>query len=333
MSKVTVIVPIYKVEKELPRCLNSIINQTYKNLEIILVDDGSPDKCGEICENYAKGDSRIKVIHKKNGGLSSARNAGLEIASGEYVCFIDSDDYIAENFVEELYTASDKNDADISQCGYLQFSGEETFHIQEMERKFKILKGEELIHSIYTEGIPAVVICNKLFKRELFKNIRFPDGKIHEDEAVIHELYYVAKKKIVINLPLYYYVSRNDSITKSKIDIKRLDTFDALEGRYYFFVNKEKPDLFMNKCIVIEIFSYFMHYYALNKSYFVDKKKFLTHLNAWFKKIRQDIFLKEKMRLDRKIVIYLSYISFSFVMIYAKIIKRLGKIKSKFKSN
>lgn len=241
---ISVIVPIFKVEQYLPRCIESIINQTYKKLEIILVNDGSPDNCGAICDNYALKDARIRVIHKNNGGLSDARNAGIDIAQGNYITFIDSDDWIHPKYIEFLYNTLKKNNADISVCNFLATSSENVYS-DKLSEDIKVFNNfqalEQLTDKLYVQ---MVIACGKLFKRELFNNIRFPLKRIHEDEFTTYKLLYEANKIVYTNNQLYYYWQRENSITKSKFNIKsRIDAMDAFIERAEFFKSIGLPNL------------------------------------------------------------------------------------------
>ena len=215
---ISVIVPVYKVENYLHKCVDSIINQTYKNLEIILVDDESPDNCPKICDDYAKRDSRIKVIHKKNGGLSSARNAGLDIAKGKYIEFVDSDDYIDIEMISVLYNLLIQNQADMSICS-LQYVGENEKKLTNPKVNLKdcVLDNKKLLQKLYEDGsVYYVVACNKLYNSSLFEGIRYPIGKIHEDEAIIHDIFLRCKKVAVTSLRYYMYYQRGNSIMHEK---------------------------------------------------------------------------------------------------------------------
>ena len=186
MEKISIIVPIYNVEKYLEKCIKSILSQTYKNLEIILVDDGSPDKCGMICDKYKEIDDRIIVIHQENKGLSGARNTGLKNANGKYVCFIDSDDYINEHMIETLYENLIKTGSDISICDFFQVKENENIKIKKIENAVKIMNKQECLKKLlYHKYKLDIVTWNKLYKQELFNNIEFPEGKIYEDFATI----------------------------------------------------------------------------------------------------------------------------------------------------
>ena len=215
MNKVIcVIVPVYNVEQYLDQCINSILEQTYKNLEIILVDDGSTDKSGIMCDQYAKIDNRIKVIHKNNGGLSDARNAGMKVATGDYIAFVDSDDFISTDMYKVLAELIEQNDADIAianWCGF--YNGKEV----SKERTGKILIFEEmetlefLIYGKNNYKI-SLSVWDRLYRREIVKDFSFPKGRCYEDVVWSTKVFYKAKKSVYIDRNLYYYRRRNDSI-------------------------------------------------------------------------------------------------------------------------
>ena len=227
MCKVSVIVPIYNVEKYLSECIDSIIAQTYTNLEIILVDDGSPDNCPAICDEYAKKDDRIIVIHKSNGGLSSARNAGLDIMTGEYCCFVDSDDVINIHFVEYLLNICLSNNADISYCGYSKFIsvGEiDVYSIPENDREVLVFENDEAIKN-YFSGWIYPMVWNKLYKSDCFDDLRFLIVKRSEDVPMTFELLFRKYKFCGLKgCPLYYYRNAQNSImTNPKLSIDVID--------------------------------------------------------------------------------------------------------------
>ena len=211
------IVPIYHVEKYLHRCIDSIIGQTYKNLEIILVDDGSGDACVSICDEYARKDSRIVVIHKENGGLSDARNKGIEVAKGEYLAFVDSDDYIHRDMFTILMDSLLQTDSDVSMCSYKYvYDGKPDENDESFGSDLPIdLMDGHKAHNRYYSGdkkLELTVAWNKLYKRELFTELRYPKGKIFEDEFTTYKALYKCSKICFVDLPLYYYLQRKDSI-------------------------------------------------------------------------------------------------------------------------
>lgn len=224
-SKVSIIVPIYNVEKYLEECVDSILRQTYKNIEIILVDDGSPDKCGEICDNYSQKNNLIKVVHKKNGGLSSARNAGLDIATGEYIMFIDSDDFIEQDMVEALLTLKAESSADIVCCGAYRYSkGEQPYIIERTVSKNKIetYGQSKALKKLILRTIDCSS-CNKLYPKELIGSTRFIDGRNNEDYPFLFELYQRCNTIAYCNKAYYYYRVREGSITNNVINERSFD--------------------------------------------------------------------------------------------------------------
>lgn len=237
---ISVIVPVYKVENYLDRCVQSIVNQTYTNLEIILVDDGSPDRCPELCNQWVEKDPRIKVIHQKNGGLSAARNAGIEAATGAYIGFIDSDDYVAPDFYERMHSALIKENADISICNYCYVSDSGTpigKHNECSPLKNEILSMEQIFNKLNNPigWWYYVTAWNKLYKREIFNSIRFPEGKLNEDCFIAHEVFSNSNKIVTLSTMLYFYVQRNDSIMNSKVSVRNLDDIEAFCNRIFFY--------------------------------------------------------------------------------------------------
>lgn len=227
---ITIIVPVYKVEPYIYRCVDSIINQTYKNLEIILVDDGSPDNCGSICDEYAKQDNRIKVIHKKNGGLSDARNVGIDIACGDYLGFVDSDDWIEPDMVEILIDDATTNNADISCCGYYKVynDGSKLNNVRGFIDN-RVFKGKEIFKNFFL--FTDFVIWNKIYKKSIFKEIRFPLGKLYEDTRIMYKICDTANIATWNPLPKYWYFQRDDSIMnfyKFKNEIDRICVWEEL---------------------------------------------------------------------------------------------------------
>lgn len=240
---ISVIVPVYKTEKYIRRCLDSLINQTYKNLEIIVVDDGTPDDAGRICDEYAKSDTRMKVIHQDNAGQSVARNNALKVATGEYYCFVDSDDYIALNMIERLCELLEINDSDISMVSYKTFEGDRADNndiLNDDNNTVSLMDNLEMIKNIHMVNDELyVVMWGKLFKRELFDNIEFPAGRICEDLYVLYHIYDKATKTVYSNEKLYYYYRGNVSSSTYSINQKFYDdVFWVLESEIeYMDVN------------------------------------------------------------------------------------------------
>ncbi len=213
---VSVIVPVYRVEKYLERCVLSILSQTYDNLEVILVDDGSPDKSGEICDCIAMDDSRVRVIHKENGGLSSARNAGIDASRGAYLSFVDSDDYISPVMIEKLYGLIKEANSQIAVTGRIdkyEEDGREEVNFKIDSPKSFLRK--DAVRELLLKKIMDVSACDKLFKKELFENLRFPVGETNEDNAVMLTLFLSADRVAHTDSGDYYYCHREKSITTS----------------------------------------------------------------------------------------------------------------------
>ncbi len=237
---VSVIVPVYNVEKYIEKCLNSIINQTYKNIEVIIVNDGSEDSSIEICKKIQIEDKRIKILNQKNAGLSAARNTGIKNASGKYICFIDSDDYVHEDYIKLLLENLIENNTDISICDFLYVDEQERFWNRKKKNN-KIYSNIEAIRDLLVGTQDTEVMAwNKLYKLSLFRqnNIYFPEGKLHEDNFTTYKLYYYAKSISLIDNKLYYYLQRNNSIMGRKFDKKRLDILQAVKEMRTFLKEK-----------------------------------------------------------------------------------------------
>lgn len=223
---ISIVVPIYNVEKYIPECVDSIIAQTYENIEIILVNDGSTDNSGSVCEEYAKKDARIKVIHKKNGGLSDARNAGIKIAKGEYIGFVDSDDWIETDMYEKLIKACLENNADISICGLFRDYVDKSIKcpspnnkVYSSENALKaLIEGEELHDHAWS----------KLYKRSFFDDVEYPKGKLYEDVRTTYKLFLKSDVVVSIEDCLYHYRQRSGSIVRGSFNRNSLQLLDAI---------------------------------------------------------------------------------------------------------
>lgn len=238
---ISVVVPVYNVAKYLPRCLDSIASQTYANLDIILVDDGSTDNSGKIADEYAKTDKRAQVIHQKNGGLSEARNAGLRYAKGDYVAFVDSDDYMSPSYIEKLYDIASKNGADVATCQFQSFSEESLKLKKSPDWTRDVMTGRESAIGLLIGSHPAY-IWTSLFKRSLFTDnaIEFPVGRTYEDVATRFKLQYFAGKVVFTNERLYHYLVRRSSITGIKFSETRFnDLLFAVESIKDFSAQKK----------------------------------------------------------------------------------------------
>ncbi|MDQ0208601.1 glycosyltransferase family 2 protein [Alkalicoccobacillus murimartini] len=239
---ISIVIPVYDVEDYLTECVNSIVNQSYSNLEIILVNDKSTDNSGVICDTLAKQDARIKVYHNTiNSGLSDTRNLGTNKANGDYIIYIDSDDYISSNMVEVLYDLCIKYKCCIAQCAFTR-DGNMTEPIEDL-RDTQIYSGKEMHLGLIGKGTSRTMACGKIFKRSLFKEVSFPSKLIHEDEAFIHKVLYRAEQMIVTNEKLYFYRKNPESIMNKKFSIKKYDILIALQDRILFYQSLDWHDL------------------------------------------------------------------------------------------
>ena len=243
---ISVIVPCYKVEMYVASCINSIISQTYKNLEIILVDDGSPDRSGMICEEYAAKDDRIKVIHKENGGLSYARNAAIDIAQGEYITFIDSDDTVSNDHIMTLFLLVEKYQCKLSVGQWQTYKEGTSLRINQLDEK-------EICYDTPQEAVTAMfyqeefdnAACVKLYHKSLFNNIRFPKGLVFEDDYTVYQLLFMSDKVAYTNHITYYYLLRADSIEGVAFSKKKMDSalavFRSMEEDHYDLISQVLP--------------------------------------------------------------------------------------------
>ena len=236
---ISIIVPVYNVENYIEKCVNSIINQTYKNIEIIIVDDGSKDNSGKKCDELAKKDNRIKVIHKLNGGLSDARNSGMKIANGKYIGFVDSDDYIKEDMFETLYKLNKKYNSDISIVSYYEIYRGKIISVRDSKKLEELSKLEAIKELLIDTKIQSYA-WNKLFKKELFEGIEFPTNKNFEDIATTLLLFERANKVVLLEDPKYYYVRRDDSIVGDRNYKTYKDYLDVIYDKYKYLDGKYK---------------------------------------------------------------------------------------------
>lgn len=284
MHKISIIIPIYNVDKYLSACIETVIHQTYQNLEIILVNDGSTDICPQICDDYAAKDQRIIVIHKKNGGLSDARNAGMKIATGDYISFVDSDDLLSLDFYQNILNALIKNDADVVECGFVKFEKEN--ELKEVNIKTDIFNVEiyETENALLQllNGPLSIVVWNKMYKKNIVKGIEFPFGKINEDAFWTYKIFAKAKKIAKISAPLYFYRQQSTSIMGADYSLKRLDGLEGQEEMIEF-IKTNFPNL---EYLAIKMFcnASMFHYQQLSKLNHIDSQK----------KYRRKIFINVK---------------------------------------
>ncbi len=280
---ISIVVPIYNTEKYLKRCIESILNQTYQNLEVILVNDGSLDKSGQICNEYAKRDKRIKVIHKENTGSAESRNIGIKYATGKLIGFVDSDDYIDKNMYEMLYKDLKKHDAEIAICN-IQMVNEKFSKLKEnKEEPIRILDKKEALYSLIEDDIKSYS-CNKLYKIELFTGIEYPKRKNMEDLAIMYKLFEKVNKILIDKNVNYYYVQRNNSIIHTFDNLLIEDGIVSINERYDNLINKYselKKVLIINKLYLISYF--YKIFYGLGKQE-KDLDKILNQEYGFYKK-------------------------------------------------
>nr|WP_300848859.1 glycosyltransferase [uncultured Acetatifactor sp.] len=308
---ITIVVPVYNVEKYIEACLYSIMKQTYKNIEVVIVDDGSTDKSGDICDDFSKIDSRAKVVHQSNIGLSGARNKGISIASGKYITFVDSDDLLYPTYIEKLCNAI--NGCDISMCDFDYVS--EDFRILN-----DIISDNRKIHSFYWSNVDAIrevyatkyhgvdfIACAKLYKLTLFSEngIIFPEGRLHEDTFTTYKLFYAAKKISYNDEKLYLYRQRRGSITRSGFNKRKLDSIDATREECEFFLERNEMDL-----LVISFYDYLHKTKALIREMMKDRIHNKSEIKEVCMAIRLDIEKYGKLiKIPKKKKIYYSAIS------------------------
>lgn len=227
MPQISVIVPVYKVEKYIRKCVESILAQTFTDFELWLVDDGSPDNCGNICDEYAQKDARVKVIHKENGGLSDARNTALDVMNGKYVFFVDSDDWISKDALEIMHSALERTGAKVATGNIVSKyeDGRETVLYAPTQHE-RILLGDEMLTTLHQ---PCA--CNRLYDAELFQTLRYPVGRLYEDAFTYHKILAQIDKMVLVGRNTYYYLIRGGSIMNSAYNIRFTDIVDAVYDR------------------------------------------------------------------------------------------------------
>lgn len=239
---ISIIVPIFNVEQYLERCINSIIKQTFQDFELILVDDGSTDKCGKICDEYADTDDRIHVIHQNNGGLSDARNTGLRVSKGDYVVFVDSDDWVSEFFLENLLRVQSITNADIVECSIIRTDSEDIKETGKIAAQYREYSTVDALQLLIKDNLFHQYVWNKLYRKSVIGDTFFEKGKTNEDEFWTYQIFSSANKIVWMNLPLYYYFQRDNSIMGSTYNLKRLDAIEAKLLRY-IYIKERYPEI------------------------------------------------------------------------------------------
>ncbi len=320
---ISIIVPVYKVEKYLNRCVDSIINQTYKNLEIILVDDGSPDNCPKICDEYAKKDDRIKVIHKENGGLSDARNAGIKIANGKYIGFVDSDDWISVDFYSELYKLLTKYDADIAICDFIRTDDNEKIIINNKNKIENVYTQEQYLERYFKVGYQTTeyYAWNKLYKKSLMSEEQYPKGLTSEDVLGTYKAILKSERIAKTNEKLYFYRYNNQSIT-GKFTNKDFDLIQIWD-KVIEYTNKFAPKYYKYAILNRKRINFTL-LFRMAKHYSIEELKNQKITIKLLEELKKDkkILLKSDIALSRKIIIILFCQNYYF---FAKILRKDGR--------
>ena len=307
-DKISVIIPVYKVENELKRCVDSVLNQTYKNLEILLIDDGSPDNCPKMCDEYAEIDSRIRVIHKENGGLSDARNAGLEVAQGEYIAFIDSDDWVEDDYIEILYTNAIKEKADISIIGFTMVWDGGKIRRFSRDEEYYVFDREQAIRELLIQSKFFCMVCQKLYKAYIFQNIRFPVGKLYEDVAISMPTFLKAKKVVVSGKTKYNYYQRKTSIVNSKFNEEKLYYLECCRDIIaYSDSNSKLYDAEAHTFYLRALMTFVLQIYKADNN---ENKEILQKLEKEIRKHKKYVWRNSYLELRKRVVLTLICIHF-----------------------
>jgi len=303
--ELSIIVPVYNLVELLPRCIDSILNQTFRNFELILVNDGSTDHSSAVCHEYAKKDARVRVIDKVNGGVASARNAGLDVAEGTYVGFVDNDDYIHPNMYEILIDTARTYSSTIVVCDFLKVNEETSLsdHLSPRINQMTHFDYLEASDQLFSDNrVTFVCPWNKLYRRELFTEIRYEVGSITDDETVAHKLYYLSKKTTYIKAALYYYVQRPES-QMGTFSIKRFDAVYALKDRELFY--KEKNEIHLHKKALIQYAEKFFWYYYFAKTSMTQIDAELSELKGTFNRSLMDLLKHQEISVKQKLMFIL----------------------------
>lgn len=299
---ISVIVPIYNVELWLPKCIDSLLSQTYKNIEIILSEDGSPDGCALICDKYAKKDSRINVLHKKNGGLSDARNAAIDIAKGEYITFVDSDDFVTPDYIEVLYNLCLKYNCKISVADWYIFPIDTIPIIPQRKTKEFFFNKKEALEEMFYQKHYDVSACVKLYHRSLFENIRYPKGSLFEDLQTTFKLILASETGVAYsNRQIYYYMFRPGSIEGASFSEKKMDS--AIQ--VFKVMNSYADELdFVSKALQCKLTAFSFH--LLLKMPENYKKGDLLY--RYIRKVRWSVLFNHNARLKNRLACAVSFL-------------------------
>ena len=323
MAEVSIIVPVYQVEKYIRQCVDSILAQTFTDFELILVDDGSKDKSGQICDEYARMDTRVKVIHKENGGAADTRNRGMDQTVGNYVMFVDSDDYIAPTMIEYLYQNILNENADIAACNYLYFFENDRKKDFATNVKSEVLTGKEIFYYRKNERNYGfwTVVWNKLMKRETVGKVRFRSGKYYEDEFWANEIYQMDIKIVTIPDCLYYYRQHENSTMRQKKIARSLDLIEAYQERIYIYLKEQKYAEQAYKVLV-----YSLEYLEESKRLITNEDERKKYIQA--EKLTKDIVNQlKKRKLSRIQKVSLVFLEINPCLVFSVGIKFRGLLE------
>ncbi|WML51597.1 glycosyltransferase family 2 protein [Neobacillus sp. PS3-12] len=301
MNKVvSIVVPIYRVEKYLRRCLQSILQQTYKQLEIILVDDGSPDDCGKMAEEFARKDNRIKVFHKENGGLSDARNYGMKYVTGDYTIFVDSDDWLAANMVEQMMNVSEEYQADIVQTAFYYAYDEYLLFDNRYYAKddYPIVLDQTLMCELVKNEKVKNFAWGKLYKTSIIRNIPFRKGVLFEDVFWAHTVMHKVNKLVLLTQPLYYYFQRSDSIVATYTP-RNLDILKGLKERHQFIETFYKELVNESYRVILETSLIHYNLLLLNRKQDLDgkyKREIWKYINKNYQNLKMAVESEHSLR-------------------------------------
>ncbi len=320
MAKISVIVPVYKVENYLEKCVDSIRNQTFSDIEIILVNDGSPDKCGQMCDEYANIDSRIKVIHKENGGLSDARNAGLKIAIGDYIAFVDSDDYIEPDMLEKLYEACKKYHVKMAGVDLAYVFENKNDRVEKSNHTSTVMSSNDFFKLMLNVDLfLRTGVWNKLYEKTLFSDVCFPKGKVYEDVGTMYKLVFKCDYIAYISEPCYNYLKeRNGAITAGMYSKKEYDRLE-MNSQMTDFIKNNHPELLE---VVYGYRAVNCHLSIVN-SMIVSGIEDRRMINLLKKDIRKNIkvILKSNLSITKKIQVFIFGCGFKLYSLLYKVIK------------
>ena len=304
---VSIIIPIYNAEKYLRRCLDSIVSQSFKDYEVLLIDDGSTDNSGKICNEYTYKYKNFKVFHKENEGSASARNYGLVRAEGNYIIFVDADDFVHEEYVDYLYKAIIKTGADIVQCQYKIVDDKSVIDyslVHEIPQKYSNIEFLELFCE-KKNYVDIVVLWNKIYKKSLFDNLYFPVGKGIDDDYLICQIVYRAKQIIIISECLYYYYMSSNSQMRSKPSLKKIDNIDAIRSQLEFLETIHERRLYDK--LLYRYYAAILDDFYFLKKYFPNEKMIIDEINKERKQILSNLIVNKEITIANKLIIFFRY--------------------------